>query len=120
MSNLKGNLICGLCKGRHPLPVCEYLFGNQMDPFDFQLMYNIIADKISNYSSVTLYVTGLTSAVAEVIKVCKEKGINLTLMHFNLHTNSYIPQKIWTFERCPFCGNSISENDNCCSNCGAS
>ena len=118
MSNL--TLTCGLCEGRHPLPVNEYLFENQINPFDFQSMYSIIADKISGYHSVTLYVTGLTSAVAEVIKVCKEKGINLILMHFNLDTGSYVSQKIWTFERCPFCGNSISENDNCCSNCGAS
>lgn len=118
MSNL--TLTCGLCEGRHPLPVNEYLFENQINPFDFQSMYSIIADKISGYHSVTLYVTGLTSAVAEVIKVCKEKGINLILMHFNLDTGTYVPQKIWTFERCPFCGNSLSENDNCCSNCGAS
>lgn len=42
-----------------------------------------------------VYVTGLTSLTASVIKLAAYKGIPLTLWHFDRATNSYFPQVIF-------------------------
>lgn len=41
-----------------------------------------------------VYVTGLTSLTASVIKLAAYNGIPLTLWHFDRATNSYFPQVI--------------------------
>lgn len=45
---------------------------------------------------IDLYVTGLTSLTAAVIKLAAYKGIPLTLWHFDRATNSYFPQVIFS------------------------
>lgn len=42
-----------------------------------------------------VYVTGLTSLTASVIKLAAYNGIPLTLWHFDRATNSYFPQVIF-------------------------
>lgn len=44
-----------------------------------------------------VYVTGLTAAVAELIAVCAENGISLTLMHYDRENESYVPQYVTTW-----------------------
>ena len=44
---------------------------------------------------IDLYVTGLTSLTAAVIKLAAYEGIALTLWHFDRATNTYFPQVIF-------------------------
>ena len=45
---------------------------------------------------IDLYVTGLTSLTAAVIKLAAHKGIPLTLWHFDRATGDYFPQVIFS------------------------
>lgn len=114
-------IIVGLIAGRHPLPVTGYIFNESIDDVtDF----NKIEDHILNFVEaevgyhetqfgqsingvevadshvwegdrpLVVYVTGLTSVTAALIKVCLNRGIKLTLMHFDASTANYIPQVI--------------------------
>ena len=112
--------ILGLCEGRHELPVEGYIFGNQLDPLDLEGMAKQVHEKLSDCSDLTLYVTGLTVALGEVIAYCFANDIELTLMHFDRNSNSYYPQKITEYQLCPFCGTRNSNNSWYCKSCGAS
>ena len=110
----------GLIKGRHEMPVDNYIFDEINNVLDFDGMnkqiVNFINDNINVYAAygcginqigyedvevltsntkLIVYVTGLTSVTAELIKVCALKGISLTLMHYNRDTNDYLPQVIF-------------------------
>ena len=110
----------GLIKGRHEMPVDSYIFDEINDVLDFDSMgkqiINFINNNINVYTvcgcginqigyedveiltsdtKLIVYVTGLTSVTAELIKVCALKGISLTLMHYNRDTNDYLPQVIF-------------------------
>ena len=110
----------GLIKGRHEMPVNNYIFDEINDVLDFDNMSKQIVDFINNniniYSvygcginqigyedvevltsdtKLVVYVTGLTSVTAELIKVCALKGISLTLMHYDRDTGDYLPQVIF-------------------------
>ena len=97
----------GLCEGRHEIPeVTEYIFpkdffneSNTM--FDFDRMtkriHEVLKYKVlEEESSVTLYVTGFTPALVEVINYCERNLIELKLMHFNRETSEYVPQETFT------------------------
>ena len=117
-------VIVGLCAGRHDMPVDEFIFNKVDDVFDFDNMREkttkFLHDKVGfsinlgygfNQASepevevfmgdrkLVLYVTGLTSLTAEVIRQCAYYGISLTLMHYNKDAMSYdekyIPQVIF-------------------------
>ena len=110
----------GLIKGRHEMPVSNYIFDEINDVLDFDSMnkqiVNFINDNINVYAAygcginqigyedvevltadtkLIVYVTGLTSVTAELIKVCALKGISLTLMHYDRDTGDYLPQVIF-------------------------
>ena len=89
----------GLVKGRHEMPVKGYLFKGEIDPMDFAGMYLRVAAYLACHIDVdqrlVVYVTGLTAATAAVIKACAERGVPLTLMHYNRETGSYVPQQIF-------------------------
>ena len=110
----------GLIKGRHEMPVNNYIFNEINDVLNFDNMSKQIVNFINNniniyavcgcginqigYEDVevltadtklVVYVTGLTSVTAELIKVCALKGISLTLMHYNRETGDYLPQVIF-------------------------
>ena len=85
----------GLIKGRHPLPVTEYIFNDSIeDVFDFVSMQEQIASALQDCTDVTVYVTGLTVVTVELIKFCARHNIKLTLMHFNSNSGLYIPQSV--------------------------
>ena len=89
----------GLCKGRHNIPdVTEYVFCGPIDPLDVEGLYNMADKSLCNVLSTDtvlhIYVTGLTVALAAVIKWCLKYSIPLTLYHFDRDTNTYYPQEI--------------------------
>ena len=94
MKKNKKNL--ALCEGRHEMPaVIEgAIFGNNLNPLDVEGLEKIASEKLADVQHLTLYVTGLTVALVAVINVCHEKGIGLTLMHFDRVSGSYYQQII--------------------------
>ena len=110
----------GLIRGRHEMPVNNYIFDEINDVLNFDNMnkqiVNFINNNINVYSvygcginqigyedvevltsdtKLIVYVTGLTSVTAELIKVCALKGISLTLMHYDRESGDYLPQVIF-------------------------
>lgn len=95
----------GLVKGRHDLPVDEYIFEEIKDPSDIEMIEKQAGAWLSSkfnpwtyYKDTTLviYVTGLTVALVSVIKTMILGGfsVNLDLMHYDKATDKYIRQKI--------------------------
>ena len=109
----------GLVKGRHDMPINDYIFDEIKDVLDFdkmnQIIYSFLESKvgISNITSIginqadysdvlcvrgnkklVVYCTGLTAAVAELIKVCMLNGVSLSLMHYNRDNDDYVEQQI--------------------------
>lgn len=124
----------GLIKGRHEMPVTEYIFDNGIENVhDYVAMRSHIKDFLiqavgltqtksvpingyvnlqdiddgytteSDYQSevwtgkqkLVVYVTGLTSVTAELIRTCALNGVKLTLMHYDNATGEYVPQYIF-------------------------
>lgn len=91
----------GLVKGRHEMGdlVSDYIFkGPIEDPTDFSKMWLVadgfIGDLPMDVKEINLYVTGLTAALIEVIKVCRQYNIKLNLFHFDTKTNTYVKQEM--------------------------
>lgn len=110
----------GLVKGRHEIPVTEYFFDGELSsPLDFQTIEKIVWEKVEEIAKphiefglainqastggvaiymsdihLYVYVTGLTSVVAEVISACAHKGVKLTLMHYDRDSGNYLHQRI--------------------------
>ena len=88
----------GLVQGRHEISeAAEYIFENALDPADIMGIRSLAKKSLAFLSKgdkLTVYVTGLTVALVEVINICHAKGVALTLMHFNRDTGSYFPQEI--------------------------
>lgn len=108
----------GLCAGRHPLPVEEYIFPAELNPTDFDTMRRIASDFLVGVDHVTVYVTGLTAAMLAVVSVCASRGIGLTAMHFDRSCGEYLQQEIIVAEICPCCGTRVTGGQFCPS-CGA-
>jgi hypothetical protein len=53
-----------------------------------------IGDLPMDVKEINLYVTGLTAALIEVIKVCRSYDIKLNLFHFDTKTNTYVKQEM--------------------------
>ncbi len=111
----------GTVKGRHEMPVEEYLMDEVVNPMDFVTIHNevfasmktLLEPYIRTESSVPvngnydecqcfvapdicvhLYVTGLTAVTIEAVKFLVLNGINCKIMHFNRDTGSYEPQNL--------------------------
>ena len=90
----------GLVKGRHNIPdVTEYIYQGEIDdPSNIQKLWKTADDCIGDMSmdidEIELYVIGLTPCLIEVLNVCKDYGIKVTLMHYNPKTQSYYPQAV--------------------------
>ena len=113
--------ILALCEARHPMPQCVEgsIFGFEVDPLDLSAMQEQAAIALDGVNELTLYVTGLTVALIEVVKHCDRSGISLVLMHYNRETDLYYPQPVFQFNQCPFCGHSMRASDWHCTVCGA-
>ena len=113
-------VVVGLCAGRHPLPVTEFIYTEAVNPVDFDglraVAVKFIIDRVgvqsvagqpingNDYTDIVclrgrrdlvVYVTGLTAATAAVIAACAENGVHLTLMHYDCEGKKYLPQKIF-------------------------
>lgn len=86
--------IMGLCEGRHDMLVKEYLFSNTLNPLDLDSMFNTAVEALRDVKELTLYVTGLTVALVEVIKACAMLNISLTPYHYDKDSGTYYPQKV--------------------------
>ena len=110
----------GLIRGRHELPAEKYIFEEIENPLDFSAIYMRAESFVMNECNVrevygravnsasytddciyegefalVLYVTGLSSALAAVVKACAKNGVSLTLMHFDRESGDYRPQRIF-------------------------
>lgn len=101
----------GLIKDRHPMPVNKYIFEEEIDSdsmFNYKHLDSIISQFILNNiniktvdnvcvadKSLCVYVTGLQCALASLIKICSNYNVPLTLMHYNIATDSYESQVIF-------------------------
>lgn len=95
---------CGLVAGRHDVPVDKFIFSEDVKIFNFHKLDKLVNDFINDnipftYGaadySITLYATGLQSALASVIKTCNMRKVNLSIMHYNAYTNEYEKQIIF-------------------------
>lgn len=93
---LKREVSMALCEGRHEIPQAEdgAIFGNNLNPLDLLGMAITAEEKLMDVQILNLYVTGLTVALVTVINVCHNKGIDLTLWHFDRESGEYYPQKV--------------------------
>lgn len=112
-------IICGLCKGRHEIPVDKYVFDGEIDPMDFDGMYDTAIEFV-NYNcdvrvsmsynapnqltyddvealvgdAIVVYVTGLTATLCALVSACQRYGVPVTAMHYNRESGEYEPQVI--------------------------
>lgn len=119
-------IMVGLIKGRHPLPVEEYIFNEELEfPLNYQKLDKVVADFIADKVGVTttygiglnrepdygeivhdlvrtgekqlvVYITGLTPVTASLIKVCALNGVSLTLAHYDMGKKEYNYQVIFS------------------------
>lgn len=109
-----GKRVVGLCAGRHPLPVDEYIYGEIEDVLNFAgLLHvadkyvhehcnprNVIGSAINGWDDTTIVVgeplnvvvTGLTPCTTAVMYACACYGVDLTLWHYDRDANDYKPQ----------------------------
>lgn len=118
----KRSIELGLVKGRHEMPVQEYIFESDIkNPMDFDVIegdiHNTLISKfgltfresVTNFPNqadytdipcmvgnqeLVIYVTGLTPVTVALINWCRQHGQELTLMHFNKATGSYVSQRV--------------------------
>lgn len=115
---MKKNIKMGLIRGRHQMPVEEYVLDRVDDPADIPAIRQAVADRLTavfepymgigtanmpnalEYVDVPvrkcvgarldLYVTGLTSAALETVSYCHRNGIEVSAWHYNMLTGEYV------------------------------
>ena len=109
----------GLIRGRHELPTNTYIFNEIDNTMDFDHMYDVAFNFVTTHcklytacghginqqsyvdievfrgAPLVVYVTGLSAALAAVIRVCAECGVPLTLMHYDRESDNYKPQRMF-------------------------
>lgn len=105
----------GLINNRHSMPVKDYIFEsikNEIKKFILEKIgvHTVLnhginqtdSQSVSVYSGkdeLVCYITGLSSVTAALVQVCAEYGVELTLMHYNRDTDTYVPQVIFSKNR---------------------
>lgn len=103
IKEISSKLVVGLCKGRHSMPVSYYIFENEVNPLDLDKLNNIAFTRLNNLINkyminpeeyeLVIFVTGLTVALIELIKVAVELCFyGIVLMHYDRESNSYYDQ----------------------------
>lgn len=104
----------GLVKNRHAeidKLVKGYIFNHvsDSDMFNYQKLDNAVNHfiddnivfleedngQIVSVGELVVYVTGLSCCLASVIKVCAQRRVNLSLMHYNVESKDYSKQVIF-------------------------
>jgi hypothetical protein len=116
-------IVLGLIKGRHDLPVDNFIFVGPISltdvvqlereahrslvniaydlgvqewdqiPSEYYGIDEVVYDFPRN-KKVVIYVTGLTVALIAVLNVLKSYNAEVTIMHYNAEDSSYYPQKL--------------------------
>lgn len=94
-------LTIGLVEGRHDLPVTEFIYqeGDITFPLDMGRLAEIADKRLSQlgaitYTSLDVYVTGLTAATLAVMRVAFVRGYLVTFHHFDRDSGSWTPQDV--------------------------
>ena len=109
-----GKRVVGLCAGRHPLPVDEYIYGAIEDVLNFaELLHiadkyvhdhcnprNVIGIAINGWDDtkiavgepLNVIVTGLTPCTTAVMYACACYGVDLPPWHYDRDAKEYKPQ----------------------------
>lgn len=108
-----------LCAGRHTMPVDQAIFGEIVDPTNIdELRQTAQAAIPEDCEALDLYATGLTVALLAVVQVCNDRGITLTVYHYNRENGEYFPQNMDVWETCPWCKRRKRYSDRICPHCG--
>mgnify|MGYP000945281539 CR=1 FL=1 len=92
----------GTIKGRHQLPVTDYVFNEEIRDVtdvdkiqqDVDYYFNELSETCNDKVQIVLYITGFTVATLAIVKACKRLGYELVAMHFDRESNSYFGQII--------------------------
>ena len=113
-------VIAGLIKGRHEMPVENYIFNDSIENVhNYESIRKHIEAYIRNnvgietyigqpingndYTDIEclceskqleVYVTGLTPVTVELVAACARFGVTLTLRHYNTATGGYEAQSV--------------------------
>lgn len=116
---MMNEIVLGLIRGRHDLPVDEYVFEEIADPGNFGRLLGDVNKRLfplfdflpgtTRYinqigegevsvikadKALRVYVTGFSPALAALINWCFRWGVELTLMHWSPQDGRYLPQKM--------------------------
>ena len=100
------DVLVGLCKGRHEMPVTDYIFRDELEPTNYGKMHLVAGGEVRKIQKANptmevlgVYVTGLTAALAAVIFACQQVGIGVVLYHYNRDSGEYDSQMaLWPKE----------------------
>lgn len=92
----------GTIKGRHQLPVFDYVFNEEIKDVidvekiqqDVDYYFNELSKTCNDKVQIVLYITELTVVTLAIVKACKRLGYELVVMHFDRDSNSYFGQKV--------------------------
>lgn len=89
--------VYGLVRGRHAMPVSEYVFDEIEDMFNFSKLEVVAFDSLVKTSdTLVLYVTGLTVATVAVLNMAKKLGYkDVVLKHYNRDNGLYESQWVY-------------------------
>ena len=95
MSNGIISASVALCESRHDIPeACDGAIFPQVieDPSDIQALerHASAVIKATHVNDLTVYVTGLTQALAATLNACRVYDVAVTLMHYNSATGKYV------------------------------
>lgn len=103
MTISKKTIKVGLIKGRHELPVEEFIFeGDLAFPLDYAALAQHAEKVMTGMSKehdsqdFVVYVTGLTPVTLAVAQVAMVRGYTITFMHFDRDAGGYTPQPFIT------------------------
>ena len=89
-------------KGRHSLPVTDYVFNNEIKDVtdvdkiqqDVDYYFNELSKTCNDKVQIILYITGLTVVTLAIVKACKRLDYELVAMHFDRDSNCYFGQQV--------------------------
>lgn len=89
--------VYGLVRGRHAMPVSDYVFEEIEDMFNFGKLEMMAFSRIVKESdTLMLYVTGLTVATVAVLNMAKKLGYKyVVLKHYNRDNGLYESQWVY-------------------------
>ena len=89
--------VYGLVRGRHAMPVSDYVFDEIEDMFNFGKLEMMAFSRIVKESdTLMLYVTGLTVATVAVLDMAKKLGYKyVVLKHYNRDNGLYGSQWVY-------------------------